>query len=154
MPLEKLTDLATIDSTAQALLAKGERYDSSTQFDALSRPIQVVGPNNPMQLPSIQRPRYDAGGRLTSVDVWLRQASVPTPGTLLEPSTASFRAVGEITYDAKGQRETLSLGNGTVTTYSYDTQTFRLIGLQTQRPASFASDQQVVQLLSYFYDPV
>src|SRR5262249_23085515 len=74
--------------------------------------------------------------------------------TLLDPPTASFRAVIGITYNEKGQRKTLSLGNGTLTTYSYDEKTFRLIGLETQRPPSIAAAEQVVQLLSYFYDPV
>ena len=36
----------------------------------------------------------------------------------------------------KGQKEYLELGNGTVTHYDYDPQTFRLIQLLTTRPLS------------------
>ena len=30
-------------------------------------------------------------------------------------------------YDAKGQRQTVNYGNGTVSTYTYDPDTFRLV---------------------------
>ena len=57
-------------------------------------------------------------------------------------------------YNARGQRLSVSLGNGAATGYEYDPETFRLTSLTTARPATFAAAQQTVQDLSYYYDAV
>jgi RHS repeat-associated protein len=101
--------------------------------------------------PNVFQPSYNEAGLLTQLDVWFQQPTVPT--TLLAAATASAHAVTGILYNARRQRAQLALGNGTVTTYSYDPQTFRLVNLTTSRPGNFAADQQGVQNLSYYYDP-
>jgi YD repeat-containing protein len=58
-----------------------------------------------------------------------------------------LHAVTNIDYNARGQRTQLALGNGSVTTYDYNPQTFRLAHLTTVRPNSSAN-QRVVQDLS------
>ncbi len=76
------------------------------------------------------------------------------------------QAIERVTCDAKGQKLSLELGNGTVTRYTYDPETFRLAHLFTRRDAAFAGDcagdpdaarpQRPcgVQNLHYTYDPV
>ena len=80
----------------------------------------------------------------------------------------SREAITKVTYDEKGQRVNLELGNGTFTRYTYDPQTFRLTHLFTRRSGAVAAldctsntaDQERpsrpcgVQNLHYAYDPV
>jgi hypothetical protein len=71
--------------------------------------------------------------------------------------------VANIDYDAKGQRQRIDYKNGASTLYSYDTQTFRLTQLLTNRnAATFPGDDphphvagwpgRQVQNLHYTYD--
>lgn len=72
-------------------------------FDALNRPTSITTPDA-----SEIRPGYNEAGLLEAVDVRIRDASTWT----------SF--VNDIDYDAKGQRERISYGNGTVSEHTYD----------------------------------
>ncbi len=100
-----------------------ETFTSSNTYDALNRPVSVTAPDN-----SVYRPTFNEGNLLEKVDVNLRGASVATP------------FVANIDYDAKGQRTLIDYDNGARTTYSYDTETFRLIHLYTRRSAAFTED--------------
>lgn len=60
------------------------------------------------------------------------------------------KAIQEITYNAKGQKEQLKLRNGTTTTFTYDDQTSRLTNLRTVR----TTPPTGLQNLHYTYDPV
>ena len=69
------------------------------------------------------------------------------------------KAIEETRYDAKGKAEFIRYGNQTVTSYTYDPRTFRLVRLTTTRPPSPISktlprlmDPGVLQDLSYTYD--
>jgi RHS repeat-associated protein len=121
----------TIDwSTAGRL----ETADStSTQFDALNRPILVTTPDN-----SVYQPTFNEASLLETIKVKLRG---------VDPVT-SF--VANIDYDAKGRRMLIQYGNNTKTEYQYDALTFRLASLKTTR----LSDQALLQDLAYTYDPV
>jgi YD repeat-containing protein len=68
------------------------------------------------------------------------------------PYTAPSRvqAIADITYDAKGQRQSITYGNGAITRYEYDPQTYRLVRLSTKRKAA----PEQLQDLNYTYDPV
>jgi RHS repeat-associated protein len=157
-PLASLVTASDLDSTATSagLIPTGDggrdNFVGSAMFDALNRPIQAASPANSTMKPNITQHGYDAGGKLTRVDVWLQQAS--TPATLLDPNTADRHAVTAITYNERDQRASIAYGNGVTTAYAYDPLTFRLTQLTSTRPASFAANQQTVQLLRYFYDPV
>jgi RHS repeat-associated protein len=151
-PLANLTDGSALDAAAAPLLVAADRFTSSTTYDALNRPIQVVTPYSAAMHPNVLRPSYNEASLLDQLDVWLQQAT--TPAGLLDPATAGLHAVTGILYNARRQRAQPTLGNGTVTTYEYDSQTFRLVSLTTARPSTFAANQQVVQDLSYYYDPV
>ena len=65
-----------------------------------------------------------------------------------------------IDYDAKGQRQRIEYGNGAITRYAYDEETYRLIQLLTTRPpggnglaANMFSSPDTIQDLHYSYDP-
>jgi RHS repeat-associated protein len=77
--------------------------------------------------------------------------------------TQIILAIQGISYDAKGQRQYLKLGNGTITRYDYDIETYRLKQLRTTRPVydptfpkyhADLNNLKVLQQLSYTYDPV
>jgi RHS repeat-associated protein len=151
-PLADLTTAADLDIAASPLLSSAESFSTATTYDALNRPIQVVTPHSATMHPNVLRPGYNQAQQLTTVDVWLQEPAVPAG--LLAPSTASLRPVTAIDYNARNQRTQATAGNGTVTRYTYDPQTFRLTELTTGRPGSFPASQQTVQDLSYYYDPV
>ena len=62
--------------------------------------------------------------------------------------------VKSLTYSAAGQKLRESHGNGVVTTYTYEQETKRLVGIKTERPVGHASGAKVLQDLRYEYDPV
>ncbi len=83
-------------------------------------------------------PTYDVGGRLSAMEARLRGAGTATP------------FVTALTYNARGQREYITYGNGSHTTYHYDEKTFRLTRLITTRNTG----ADILQDLNYTYDPV
>lgn len=125
-----------------------EIFASSTRYDALNRPIQMVAPhgNQAKRQINVIRHSYNEANFLERVDAWLGQTAEPSG--LLDPSSANLHAVTNIDYDAKGQRTRIVYGNGALTEYTYDEQTFRLIHLKTNRAGT------VFQDLFYTYDPV
>jgi RHS repeat-associated protein len=129
---------------------EAEIFTSSTAYDALNRPIQVIAPksNAASALFNIVQPAYNEANFLEKIDAWLGQSAAP--GGLLDPATANFHPVANINYNAKGQRELIRYGNGAQTAYSYDPDIFRLIRLETTR----ASDNAKLQNLTYTYDPI
>jgi RHS repeat-associated protein len=118
-----------------AALPTTESFSSRTRYDALNRPIALTTPDA-----SVIHPTYNEANLLEIVNVNLRGATSPTP------------FVTNIDYNAKGQRVLIEYGNNTNTGYTYDPFTFRLVHLTTTR-VGFPPNQQVVQDLSYTYDP-
>jgi len=111
---------------------EADSYINRSTYDALNRPSTVTTPDS-----STYRPTFNEANLLDKVDVNLRG----------DDSATSF--VTNINYNAKGQRELISYGNGASTSYDYDPQTFRLIHLKTTRTSNAAALQDV----SYSYDP-
>ncbi len=111
-------------------------FTSSTQFDALNRPVAATTPDG-----SVFRPTYNEANFLERVDINLRGAQAATP------------FVTNIDYNARGQRVLIEYGNNAATSYTYDPATFRLVHLTTTRQG-FSPNERVVQDLSYTYDPV
>lgn len=145
---------------SQATGLEKEVFSSSTRYDALNRPVQMVAPhsNKLGSTFNVIRPGYNEANLLERVDLWGGQTNEPT--TLLSPNTASDRIVKNIDYDAKGQRIRMDYGNSSSTAYTYDTQTFRLMRLHTTRTGAFAAsplllvNSGTLQDLNYVYDPV
>jgi RHS repeat-associated protein len=151
VPVDKLDE----DASTAGLIPTGDggrdRFVSATSYDALNRAIQTITPHNATMKPNVQRSGYDEGAKLVRVDAWLQRAAAPV--SLLDPGTADRHAVTAIDYNARGQRLSIALGNGTGIAYDYDPETFRLAHLTATRPISFAAGQQTVQALAYYYDP-
>ncbi len=135
-----------------------ETYRQLTEHDALNRMTRLYNWHRPAEnRVAIYLPRYNERGVLLSEELVMR-------ATGYDANTGSrTAAVRKILYNAKGQKTYLQLGNGTVTRYEYDSETFRLIQLRTTRPnqdpafpGSHASlaDPNVLQQLHYTYDPV
>jgi RHS repeat-associated protein len=121
-----------------------EAYASSTTYDALDRPTELVSPDK-----SIINPHYNEANLLASLEVKLRGADEVTP------------FVNQINYNVKGHRERVVYGNGAVTSYEYDPVTFRLVHLTTERPgdrdglaSELFENPGVIQDLRYTFDPV
>ncbi|MBE8989895.1 SpvB/TcaC N-terminal domain-containing protein [Nostoc sp. LEGE 12450] len=141
-------DYKTIPDWSGNPALETEVFSSSSRYDALNRPIQLIAPhsNQPNTKLNVIRPGYNEANLLERMDVWLGEATEPT--TLLDPPSANFHAVINIDHDAKGQRTLIEYGNGAKTEYTYDEKTFRLTHLKTTRGGA------VLQDLFYTYDPV
>jgi RHS repeat-associated protein len=121
----------------------GEVFQTSSTFDALNRVVTATAPDAsviPASAPdaSVITVGYNAASLLAQVTVNLRGATAATP------------FVTNIDYDAKGQRQTISYGNGSQTAYTYDANTFRLTSLTTTAQPNGPD----LQALVYTYDPV
>ncbi len=124
-----------------------ESFETSTAYDALNRAIAKTAPDG-----SVIRPRFNDASLLEAVDVNVR--GVREHGRLV---WSPF--VRHINYDAKGQRQVIRYGNGAVSHYDYDRNTFRLRRLRTTRAGGGSAspifkDTGMVQDLHYTYDPV
>jgi RHS repeat-associated protein len=146
------------------LLAEEETFVSSTTYDALNRPIQIIAPHSSQDGTKLNviQPVYNEANLLERIDVWLEQAA--ESGEVLDRDDRPPSAVGvdNIDYDAKGQRILIAYrvkddndaDKLVQTEYSYDPETFRLTHLITKRPDNLAADKRRVQDLHYTYDPV
>lgn len=124
-------DYKTVPDWAGAVELEPQVFSSSTTYDALNRLASLLSPDN-----SEIKPTYNEANLLEHVQARLRGVAEWT----------TF--IGDIDYNAKGQRELIQYGNGVETAYHYDPQTFRLINLSTTRTSN--GD---LQNLSYTYDP-
>lgn len=111
---------------------------------------------------AVYEPQYSPRGVLASETLILHATKTAT-GYTKGPQAQTTVVLQGIEYDAKGQKQRIQYGNGTVTRYHYDEETFRLQQLRTTRPgfeAKFPSkpsglkDDTVLQNLYYTYDPV
>jgi RHS repeat-associated protein len=129
--------LAAVDAPGTAyddavdLLVESTAWTSSGTYDALGRPVTATKPDG-----SILRHEYDAGGALLGHYVRIRGAATET--TVFEGQR----------YNARGQR-TRQVTPGSVRTWSYDPDNFRLNTLKAVR----TSDGEILQDLRYTYDP-
>lgn len=154
-PDVKLT-LASLENVLTPSL-ENEKFMSSSSYDALNRPIQLVCPHSdrPGTRLNIIRPGYNEAGLLERVDVWLEQAN--EPASLLDRATATQHIITNIDYNAKGQRQLIAYSQNkgqVITRYTYDPQTFRLAHLVTTRPNHPEADKRTLQDLFYTYDAV
>ena len=98
-----------------------QTYDMSTVFDALNRPIKIIYPGEAQERPGETgthraelTPRYNRAGALKSIQ--------------LDGETY----VDFIAYNSKHQRVLIAYGNGIMTRYAYDPDTFRLVRWRTE----------------------
>ncbi|MBS1914586.1 MAG: toxin [Bacteroidetes bacterium] len=117
-------------------------YQATVQYDALNRPVSTLTPDN-----STVRMTYNEGSLLETVDANLR-------GALSGGFPVWTAFITDIDYDARGKRTAVAYGNGVTSEYTYSPLVYRLARLVSTRDASYPANQQLVQDLSYTYDPV
>jgi hypothetical protein len=145
---------------------ENETFVQIAQHDALNRMTRLYNWHRGIgSRVAVYEPGYNPRGLLVSEKLTVRGIKTAT-GSSTGPDTHTASAIETIRYNAKGQKEYLQLGNGTLTQYSYDKKTFRLQQLRTTRLAtgqvdpefpdshSNLGDQRVLQQLHYTYDPV
>ncbi len=141
---DSLTDWTDINA-----VALDETYTQTAQYDALNRMTHQENWHIQGRDPAINKPQYNKRGLLLS-------EALTVKGEVKD-------AIVKIEYDAKGQRQFIEYGNGTVTRYDYDTETFRLKQLHTTKtntgtplstPPSNLTNTNALQNLYYTYDPI
>jgi RHS repeat-associated protein len=131
-------------------------YTRISEHDALGRMTRLFNWHRAAADGSASRvavylPSYNARGALAGERLLLRAGIRRNAQGRIEvtPDASSQRdvnAIVAVAYNARGQKTSLRLGNGTETRFSYDPQTFRLTGLTTQ------AGGRRLQNLSYVYD--
>ena len=121
-----------VDWTGGALDAKlsAETFATEFTYDAINRVIRQTAPDG-----SIFETTFNEAGLLEQIKV-------------TQNGNAEF-FVTNIDYNEKGQRNRILYGNNVSTDYSYDRETFRLIGLETRR-----ANNDPLQDLHYTFDPI
>jgi len=154
----KAFDASVTDwSSSPAPAMATDTFTQTSEYDALNRITRHTDwhrQNGPKL--AIYQPAYNERGALLSETLTIRDVS--------SGSETPAAAIKDIRYNVKGQKERMTLGNGTVTHYDYDPVTFRLRELRTTRPnydppfpsdrAALLADPSVLQQLRYTYDPV
>jgi RHS repeat-associated protein len=123
---------------AQTLLESKE-YRTTKIYDALDRVTQIIYPEDVDNQRKVLLPVYNKAGTLESV------------------SLDGDDYVKHIAYDAKGQRSFIAYGNGLITRYAYDLQTFRLVRMRTEKfqqldSITFQTSGLPLQEYGYQYD--
>ena len=131
---------ATLNSYANTLLDRKE-YRTEMTYDALNRVKLMRYPQDVEGNSQELRPQYNRAGALEKVK--------------LDNTTY----VEQIAYNAKGQRTLIAYGNGVITRYAYDPETFRLVRLRTEKynqpnELTYRPTGATIQDFAYQYDLV
>ncbi|WBU50858.1 RHS repeat protein [Kosakonia pseudosacchari] len=120
------------DASAWNDLLSGESYTTTSTVDSAGNVLTTTDAKG-----NVQRVAYDVAGLLK--------------GSWLTVKGGSEQIiVKSLSYSAAGQKLREEHGNGVVTTYSYEAETQRLVGIKTERITA----AKVLQDLRYEYDPV
>lgn len=111
-------------------------YTVHGTYDALGRAVTTTDPDG-----NITKPHYYSTGLLKKVEM----AGKPFQDA---PSLT------KITYNAKGQRQSVLYGNGVQSKYSYNDLTDELMRIHTQGPDPVKEGMRTLQDLNYYYDAV
>lgn len=120
-------DSATINSKLQPAV-----YTEQSSYDALGRVTQHVDVDGNKTIPV-----YHFSGLLNQVVLTTAD------------DQQTKQVVQGITYNAKGQRLSVSYGNNTISAYTYDSKTWAMTRLRTVN-----TQKKILQDLLYEYDPV
>jgi len=149
---------------------EADTYIQIIEHDALGRMTRHYNWHRAGAPVAVYAPAYNVRGLLHSETLCVRAQKTETG--FVANSGRFAEAIKAIEYNARGQKTMLSLGNGTVTHYTYDRHTFRLTRMYTRRAAIFNQDCGEnpprtaapatidsppfcgVQNLRYSYDPV
>ncbi len=149
------------DGAGSEALLEPLGYEASAIFDASGDEVQRTLPHRPGNPGGVHVIREETGarGELLSIRAWVDLAA--DPAGLLDPTTATHVLLRSLTHDAKGQKLSARLGNGVVTRWTYEPDTWRLRRVMTDRGAAFPADCPSpgaapcgVRNLRYHYDAV
>jgi RHS repeat-associated protein len=121
-------------------------YVSQVSYDALNRVKLLTYPEDVENGRRKLRPRYNRAGALESTSL---ERPAPDGGTV------SDTFVERIAYNAKGQRVLIAYGNGVMTRYAYDSKTFRLMRLRSEKfskPTEFTYRHTGAPLQEFAYE--
>lgn len=117
------------------------RYQTNITYDALNRAVTIICPADVTGQRALLRPHYNRAGLLEQVDL------------------DGAHYVSHIAYNARSQRVLVAYGNGLMTRYAYDRDTFRLTRLRSEHcshppssPDTWAGTGLPLQDLTYGYD--
>lgn len=129
-----------------------EDFRQITEYDALGRMTRLYNwhRGNGSRV-AIHEPEYNERGALLKEKLTVRATKTAIGAD--RTGGRSAMAIEDVTYNEKGQKLGLMLGNRTKTAYAYDPLTFRLTSLKTDRSAGPAVPSRL-QDLAYTYDPV
>jgi RHS repeat-associated protein len=138
-----------------------DTFFQAMQYDALDRPTRRfawhLGTGAHV---AVHLPRYNERGALVSHDL-IPHATKTASGFSTAVGYPRTTTVKNIVYNARGEIEAIEYGNGTLTRYAYDSETFRLVQLRTTRSGfdppfpstpTAAPDARILQNLFYMYD--
>lgn len=128
-------DAASVQASAQDTLEMSEVFTVSSEYDALNRPTRVVLADATEIVPTYTEANF----------LGVLRARLRGQGAWIEFLKGQD-------FDAKGQRQWAEHGNGVLTRYFYDPQTFRLERLLSTPAAG--PQASALQDLKYTYDPV
>jgi RHS repeat-associated protein len=109
-----LTSFRVNWAAANPLPLDNKVYESTTTYDALNRITTMQYPQSVDGARKLLTPQYNTAGALESVTL------------------DGVTYVDSIAYNAKGQRTLIAYGNGQMTRYAHDPQTFRLLRMRTE----------------------
>nr|AAP57765.1 TcYF3 [Yersinia frederiksenii] len=136
LPDSATTDWQGGDELAWQDLLDAEIFTTQSTADATGAILTQTD-----AMVNVQRQAYDVAGQLKGS--WLTQKE----GT-------ERVIVKSLTYSAAGQKLREEHGNGVVSTWSYEAETQRLIGINIERPSNHPLGTKILQQLRYEYDPV
>ncbi len=129
--------------TATDEILAPQEFRTSATYDALNRVKEMRYPQDVEGERKLLRPQYNRAGALEQIEL----------------DNATY--VEHIAYNAKGQRTLIAYGNGVMTRYAYDPETFRLVRLRSERyssPSDFifrpTNSERPLQDFNYRYDLV
>ena len=138
-------------------------YTQQTEYDALDRMTRHYNWHHNLMNVAVYEPSHNERGVLESEDLIINAEKQITAEGFKPNGGSRTTPIQAIEYDAKGQRQFIEYGNGTMTRYDYDTETFRLKQLHTTKtntgtplstPPSNLSNTNALQNLYYTYDPI
>ncbi|CAA6807395.1 MAG: insecticidal toxin complex protein [uncultured Thiotrichaceae bacterium] len=154
-PTASLTNWLDADLT---ITLHADIFNRYTKYDALNRMVRQYNWHTDPLGVAVYEPQYNKRGLLQEESLTIQAQKTNEGFTGGQKSTP----VSAIVYDAKGQRQSINYGNGTITRYHYDPLTFRLEQLRTTRPGynpvfpethSNLKNDKILQQLCYTYDP-
>ncbi len=183
---DSATGVLNWDIETRSSLLEAETFHQITEYDALGRMTLLYnwhrditfGANGAEQPTpgatnrvAVYKPEYNERGALVSEWLHVRATKATDESgrvSFSEDTERSRQVIKRITYNVKGQKLSMELGNDTTTRYTYDSETFRLVHLFTRRDDDISKGDCAsntagaprpqrpcgVQNLHYTYDPV